>query len=182
MTNDLDLLYGPCLPAGRPIESLELQMRPNSLQLLDRAGYEALAAYLQSANSLKIPRIVHQQMTILWVMNEAAQIYVAFEELIDTKSGQYLMPYLRDNTVVRLIGRDIAEGRIGRLGHPSLLEGARTARIGGEIVFRPNDGDEHLWKINRASGRYGLRHNQTNHHLEAVRSLFNSNGLHLGLE
>ncbi len=182
MAGNLDLLYGPCLPAGKSIEPLESQRAPNSLQLLDEAGFRGLGEYLGSAINLRIPTVLHQQMTILWVMDEAADIYVAFEELIDAKTGEYLMPYLRMNTVVRLIGKEIEEGKIGRLGHPSLLRGARTARIAGEIVSRPHDGDEHLWKINRASGRYGLRPHQTDEHLRAVHTLFTNKGLHVGLE
>lgn len=180
--NELDILYGPCLEAGRLIEPLELQYRPNSLQPLTDAAADGLGRYLDSAACLEIPRVMHRQMVILWVMDGSGTIFIAFEELIHCGTGAYLMPYFRTNLVTAQLKNEIDQGRMGRLGHPSLLTGDRHARIGGEIRFRPDDEDEHLWKINRSSGRYGLRPHQTDAHLSAVHSLFADKGLHLGIE
>ncbi|WP_037079283.1 hypothetical protein [Neorhizobium vignae] len=182
MTIELDNLFGQCLPAGKPIETLEFVHKPNSLQEFGDEQFEGLRKYLESAESLAIPRTLHEQIVILWVMGATGEIYVAFEELIDATTGQYLMPYFRSNPVTSLLKDEINGGRIGRLGHPSLLSGDRLARIGGEIRFRPTDDDGFLWKINRGSGRYGIRPHQTDAHLVAVHSLFVTKGLHIGIE
>jgi hypothetical protein len=181
MIPDLEV-FGPCAPAGRDIEPLELRYKPNSRQELDDAGIAGLKSYLESANLLEITRVLNQKMVILWVMDIKGIIHFAFEEIVHASNGEYLMPYVRENYAVEQLKDDIEKGVVGRLGHPSLLEGNREARIGGEIVLRLEDGDETLWKINRRSGRYGQRPHQTDEHLKAVHSLLTYKGLYLGLE
>ncbi|MCK7615283.1 hypothetical protein [Roseibium sediminicola] len=178
----LDTLYGPCLETERPISKLELKFQPNSLQQLTKDTAASLQKYFESALFLKIPAVIHRKVVILWVMDEPGNIFIAFEELIDGHDGSYLMPYFRESLVTNRLNHEINGGRIGRLGHPSLLAGKRAARIGGEIRFRPEDNDSFHWKINRLSGRYGVRSHQTDAHLAAVHSLFMEMGLHIGTE
>jgi hypothetical protein len=181
MALDLEA-FGKCAAPGGSIDPLELKYKPNSRQKLDDDSIKGLKRFLESAESLKITQVLNQKMVILWVMDVKGDIYFAFEEIVRATDGEYLMPYVRKSYVVDRLSTDIEEGVVGRLGHPSLLEGAREARIGGEIVLRLDDEDETPWKINRRSGRYGRREHQTDKHLRAVHSLLTSKGLHLGLE
>ena len=147
----------------------EQAWKPDSLQHLTKDAAEHLKAYMDTAAGLKVPRVIHGNAVVLWIVDEDGEIHVAMEELFHEKAG--VLATVRPRADWVKIANTV------KLGHPSLVEGdVKNARIGGEIVY---DAGAARWEINNFSGRFGMRKWQEKRHLEAVAGKFNTWNIHL---
>jgi hypothetical protein len=168
LLTDLDALYGPCSPPGLPIKEHELAFQPRTLQRLDENSAPLLIDYLARQNGLLIPNAFPVTCHVLWVVDEPGELWFSSEEIIQD-----------DGELIGILPKKVsARPKIfTKLGHPSLLTGDdRFARIGGELVYDPDEGVD--WCITNSSGRYGLRQHQRPEHLDAVAVKFARHGLH----
>lgn len=169
----LDALYGPALPAGgNGIQLHEWTLSPRSRQTLDNASGEALAAYLEQVAVLYMNNLFPEIFHILWIVDEEGELWFSVEEVVD-QSGATIGIFPKSVQARPL--------NLQKLGHPTLLGNPlKRARIGGEIVFDPDDpdGSGRKFCLTNASGRYGLRPSQRRKHLEAVAGKFEENGLY----
>lgn len=166
----LDDRFGECLEAGRPIEPHELTRSPNSLIELTQETAKSLIDFMTAFDDHLSPFV--RNYHILWLVDQAGRLRVAFEEVIDP-SG----------VTIGALAKPIGARPISpiKLGHPSLLglDEPKNARIGGEIIFDPDFDGQHKWVLTNKSGRYGLRAGQTEKHLVNAVGLFASLGLYL---
>ncbi|TDK35211.1 hypothetical protein E2F50_13210 [Rhizobium deserti] len=168
-SDELDLKYGPCLEAGRPILAQEYHCRPASLQMLSNETAGEIKQYLATAtNGLLIPGAIHRVHPILWLIDFVGHVWFAVEEVIN-----------EDSDFIYTMGRgtELPKGHY-KLGHPSLLMSTtdKRARIGGEIKFHAPTS---TWRISNRSGRYGMRDHQVEAHLLAAAELFAQYQIHL---
>ncbi|MGR9289905.1 hypothetical protein ACU8OS_15755 [Rhizobium leguminosarum] len=172
LSDKLDAIFGPCLPAGQPVKPQEFQLRPASVQRLDVDTASILRQYLDTAKAgLLLSVAIHRVHPILWLVDHAGDVWFAVEEVVSEESGELLYTMAR--------GSHIPPGHV-KLGHPSLLISTtnKSARIGGEIKYFPAS---QVWKISNRSGRYGTRPHQTEAHLKAVAERFSEHGIELAI-
>lgn len=156
----------PLIPED--IKSAEKKKSPRSLQRLTNASADALCKYICAADDgLLIPQVNHDVLPILWVVGEDGEIYFAMEEVISLEDQSFLYPLSRKFDV---------PSNHAKLGHPSLLQGSRSGRIGGEIRYDPEYG-ERDWVISNKSGRYGFPATRERKHLENVAKRFANVGI-----
>ena len=152
------------------IETIEEENPPRSLQKLTSETGEALLKYAGAADDgLLIPQVNHDVLPILWVVGEDGEVYFALEEVISLSEKSFLYPLSRKF--------DLPSNH-AKLGHPSLLQGDRGGRIGGEIRFDPDYGEQN-WVISNKSGRYGYPTTRQRKHLENVAKKFEGVGIRL---
>jgi hypothetical protein len=166
---ELDATYGECLPLQRSASEAEMSVMPRSLQILNEETAAGLKAYMESAHSLYLPRVMHATTPILWLVDDKGGIRFALEEVLarDTGSTTHILPRG---------GPPLRETDI-RLGHPSLLDpvnpgATKSARIGGEIIYDPIPQSSDAWVLTNNSGRFGKRPHITRAHLDNVREAF----------
>ena len=173
----LDALYGPALVAGgNGIQLHEWILSPYSRQTLDKTSGAALATYLEQVALLHLNNLFPEIFHLLWIVDEDGELWFSLEEVVD-QSGVTIGIFPKSVQARPL--------NLQKLGHPTLLGNAsKRARIGGEIVFDPDDPDRSGRKfcLTNASGRYGLRPSQRREHLEAVAGKFEENGLYFWLD
>lgn len=151
-------------------DNIERHKRPASLQKLDHDSASILEEYLRSARcGLLIPRITHQTIVMLWVIDESEDCYFCIEEMYKSDSEITVFP--------RLDGVGYPQG-FEKLGHPSLV-GAEKARIAGEIIWSGGAGNAGSWVISNKSGRYGIRPDISEQNLINAKALFGSFGIEL---
>jgi hypothetical protein len=149
-------------------DNIERHKKPESLQKLDQDSSKLLAQYLRSANDgLLMPRVTHQTIVILWLIDEAGDCWYCIEEMYKSDSEISVFP--------RLDEVDYPKG-YEKLGHPSLIS-AKRARIAGEIIWSGLSLSEGKWLISNKSGRYGIRPDITEEHLISAKELFQSHGV-----
>lgn len=160
---------------GSPIkpkyhDNIERHKKPDSLQKLDEVSAKLLAQYLGAANDgLLMPRVTHQTIVILWLIDEAGDCWYCIEEMYKSDSEISVFP--------RLDEVDYPKG-FEKLGHPSLI-GASKARIAGEIIWSGHNCSEGKWLISNKSGRYGIRPEILENHLLSAKDLFGGFGIEL---
>lgn len=158
-------MYGPMEePASAP-KDVEKAYNPASLDELNEHSAPLLKAYMESAvKGLKLPRVIHDTVVLLWLISEQEKVLFAAEEVVDKTTGEFWSIRSRDDRL------PIPANKI-RIGHPSLLPTGidKRARIGGEIIYAADEG---RWYINNSSGRFGFRSHQTLANLQAAASLF----------
>lgn len=168
----LDTLYGPARPAGgNGIQPYEMTLHPRSRQKLDGTSAVALNVYLAQAAKLHLSNLFPEIFHLLWVVDEAGDLWFSLEEVVD-QSGATIGIFPK-----AIQARPL---NLRKLGHPALIaDPFRHARIGGEIVFDPDDpdGSGRNFCLTNASGRYGLRSGQRREHLQSVAGKFEENGL-----
>lgn len=172
---DLDAKFGECRAPQRPVSNAELFYQPSSLQILSAANRSALVAYMESADTLKLPRVVHATAPVLWLVDIDGNVRFAMEEVINL-AGDVIYVLPKNGPPMR--------PDENRIGHPGLLDPAisaedKTARIGGEILYDPIDGFEPNWVLTNNSGRYGKSPETTVAQLEAASLLFAQFGVFL---
>ncbi len=172
-----DALFGPALPAGgNGIQLHEWTMSPRSRQKLDKTSGGALAVYLQQVAELHLNNLFPEIFHLLWIVDEDGVLWFSVEEVVD-QSG----------VTIGIFPKSVQARpfNLQKLGHPTLLGNAlKLARIGGEVVFDPDDpdGSGRKFCLTNASGRYGLRPSQRREHLEAVAGKFEENGLYFWID
>lgn len=164
----LDIAFGP---AFRPndVSELEFTTRPLSLQKLNAETAASLEAYMSCAAELRVPRVIHEVSPILWIVDEVGDLWFSLEEVINRADRRYVYPLRRGFALPR---------EHAKLGHPSLIEGAR-ARIGGELLF-DEDAEGGPWVITNKSGRYGFGPDRTESHLRKVVEVFRRHNIRVG--
>jgi hypothetical protein len=173
----LDGLYGPALPAGgHGIQAHEMIFSPRSRQKLYQSSAAALAEYLEQLAELQLAKLFPEIFHLLWIVDEAGDLWFSAEEVIN-ESG----------TTIGILPKAVQARPLNlqKLGHPTLIsDQLKLARIGGEVVFDPDDpdGSGRRFCLTNASGRYGLRSGQRPEHLQAVAGKFEENGLHFWLD
>jgi len=151
-------------------DNIERHKKPDSLQRLDQDSARWLSQYLRSADDgLLMPRVTHQTIVILWLIDEAGDCWYCIEEMYKSDSEISVFP--------RLDEVDYPKG-YEKLGHPSLI-GAGKARIAGEIIWSGETCKEGKWLISNKSGRYGIRADITEENLINAKGLFESYGVKL---
>jgi len=172
--DDLDDLYGPCLPLQRGASEAELGVLSQSMDVIDDRTGAALKTYMDAAAILKFPRIFHRTTPILWLIDRDGNARIALEEVVNRDTGTltYILP--RNAPTMRQC--DI------RLGHPALLKPVndgeqKSARIAGEIFYDPAENSELPWVISNNSGRFGKRPHLHRRHLTEANALFAKYGI-----
>jgi hypothetical protein len=166
---DLDAVFGELLTPDR-VDPLESNIRPLSLQRLDRDTGEWLKAFMKATEAgLGVTRFVYCEIPILWVADNLGDIWFAVEEIITADTQEFIRPRFRKG--------DAITSNYCRLGHPALL-GAQPGRIGGEILFDAR-AEIPAWFITNGSGRYGLRQGRLPIHLAAAKQKFQEHGISL---
>lgn len=169
----LDELYGPAAPAGgRGIQQHEFGIQPRSRQKLDAESGPALRAYLERVSELRLANVFPEVYAVLWIVDEDGDLWFAVEEVVDAQ-GNLIGVFPKETQAQPL--------SYFKLGHPTLVGAeSKLARIGGEVVFDPDDpkGSGHKFCVTNDSGRYGARPGQREEHLAAVTGKFADNGLY----
>lgn len=165
----LDKEFGvPFIPED--IKPTERERSPKSLQKLTSQSADALHKYICAADDgLLIPQVNHDVLPILWVVDQYGEVYFAMEEVVSLEDHAFLYPLSRKF--------DVPSGH-AKLGHPSLLKGDHSGRIGGEIRYDPDYGEQN-WVISNKSGRYGFPATRKPSHLDNVVKKFAGVGISL---
>jgi hypothetical protein len=167
--DSLDATFGEALPPLRT-DPLESEIVPRSRQKLDASSAKLLGELMHAtAAGLGVSKFVYSELPILWVVDEAGELWFAVEEVVKAETGEFVFPRFRNTSIEREAQQ--------RLGHPALIGGG-SGRIGGEIIFDVAS-EEPGWFITNGSGRYGLRDGRTRSHLNSVKSRFEVFGIDL---
>jgi hypothetical protein len=167
-TADLNMLFGKLFKPKR-VDPVEANVRPRSLQRLCESTAKWLKAFMKATeDGLGVTQWVYCELPILWVVDEIGDIWFAVEEIVSTKSHDFVLPRIRNT---------ITSSEHSRLGHPALLS-AGPGRIGGEILFDVR-ADVPAWFITNASGRYGLLPGRRPVHLANIAQRFREHGITL---
>lgn len=168
---DLDQLYGHSFVPEKDVSAAEKAFTPQSRDKLTEKSASLLRAHMETTTSgLLLSQVVHGCSPILWLMDRGGQIWFALEEVVSVDRGKTACAYPRSGLRFKLPDTHT------RLGHPSLLDGDKTARIAGEIIFDPLFGN-HGWVISNSSGRYGIVKHRQRTHLDHVNREFSKFGL-----
>ena len=160
---------------GTPIkpkyhDNIERHKKPESLQKLDKVSAKLLSQYLECTYSgLLMPRITHQTIIILWLIDESGDCWYCIEEMYKSDSAVSVFP--------RLDEIDYPKG-YEKLGHPSLIA-AGKARNAGEINWSGTSSSNGKWVISNKSGRYGIRADIKEENLINVKEMFGNFGIEL---
>ena len=175
----LDDLFGAALTAARQgVVGLENRCKPKSLRRLDKNTVRFLEIYTRSiAERVKYGDVIAADVYLLWLVDEAGKIWLAFEEAFDENDEMFRFVLNRETLSGSM--HDLPKP-LAKLGHPSLVGGGK-ARIGGELIFDP-DATPPIWYLNNKSGRYGLRADRTVAHLRNVQKLFREHGLEFQID
>ena len=165
---DLDDLFGACREPERCTHA-ETHKRPESLTKLDDESAAHIRAIMLAAETVPLVRGLFGQVPLLWIVDEAGDIYISLEEIVTLDSLRLLRPRSR---------RDDAREGETKLGHPALVGESNRARIGGELCYDPGWGVQiEGWYLSNASGRYGVKAGLNDQHLRNVVAKFAEFGI-----
>lgn len=141
-----DKMYGPVREPAH-LQEWEQGVAPVSKVKLDPEIGRKLLEYRNLA-SCELFHSASQCFLFLWAMDEHADVWIAFEEIIPSSGDAVLSGYPRR----RGFPSHPAEEK--KLGHPTLVDG-RGARVAGELYLDKEEGVDCLtWLVNVGSGRY----------------------------
>jgi len=147
--HDPDAKYGALrLPSS--IREWEEGASPASKAPLTEAVGEALRQYREICQT-DLFWSAAQCFLFLWVMNEACELVISYEEIVTGESWMANQTGLK-NGHPRRRGFPSHPADEKKLGHPTLLDGG-MARIAGELFLDVAD-DKLQWYVSCGSGRY----------------------------
>lgn len=165
----LDQEYGPAIEPQNGVKAWERVDAKIEPIHLNRTTAGWISVLLEAATASPIAAKAIESITILWVVDEAGDLYFAVEEVLDTKNGMKQRPRARGITL---------NEAVKPLGHPLLISLGK-GRIGGEIYVDGDQFGEFVLVINNRSGRYGRDHSRMSRHLDNVAQLFGSFGVRM---
>lgn len=168
-----DELYGEALPAGAPIKPEELKWPPASRQRISTEVVTSLNEYAAAHTGNPFVSTAIRGTPLLWIIGPSGHVDLALEEVVDEHDGSPVCCLPKNVT---------PKSGFVKLGHPSLLEGERHARIGGELFWDTGWEPAPAWVLSNSSGRYGFRPHQTEAHLLAAARQFLSYGLYVEID
>ncbi|MDP9836172.1 hypothetical protein J2T09_000914 [Neorhizobium huautlense] len=168
---ELDELFGAAVPPQahglRPGESI---LPPQSLTLIGGEALSAgsLAFMLAVQRGCNASAFLSESTTLLWIIDKEGTLRIAIEEAFDINQDERRIPFINQ------LKATLLQDGWNKLGHPALLDSDKLGRIGGEVVYLP---DDYVWEINNLSGRYGLGLDRCEQHLENAAFLLREYGL-----